>query len=45
VDANHWIEELRKVGSLVKSCIPVKKRLEEIYVERIGGNEKETGGG
>jgi ABC-2 type transport system ATP-binding protein len=45
VDANHWIEELRKVGSLVTSCIPVKKRLEEIYVERIGGNEKETGGG
>ena len=44
-DANHWIEEFRRVGSLVNSCIPLKKRLEEIYVERIGGNEKEAGHG
>jgi ABC-2 type transport system ATP-binding protein len=44
-DANHWIGELRKVGSLVNSCIPVKKHLEEIYVERIGGNAKEAGRG
>jgi ABC-2 type transport system ATP-binding protein len=44
-EANRWIGELRKAGSLVTSCIPVKKHLEEIYVERIGGNAKEAGRG
>ncbi|MBI5419769.1 MAG: ABC transporter ATP-binding protein [Deltaproteobacteria bacterium] len=42
-DANHWIGELRRVGSLVTSCIPVKKRLEEIYVEQVAGNAREDG--
>jgi len=44
-DANHWIGEFRRVGSLVTSCIPVKKRLEEIYVEQVGGKAKGDGGG
>jgi ABC-2 type transport system ATP-binding protein len=36
-EANRWIVELRQAGSLVNSCIPVKKHLEEIYVEQVGG--------
>jgi ABC-2 type transport system ATP-binding protein len=44
-EANHWIGELRKVDSLVNSFIPVKKHLEEIYVERIEGKVKEAGRG
>lgn len=44
-EANRWIGEFRQVGSLVISCMPVKKRLEEIYVERIGGDGKGDGGG
>jgi ABC-2 type transport system ATP-binding protein len=44
-EANHWIGECRRVGSLVTSCIPVKKRLEEIYVQQVGGNTKGDGGG
>ena len=41
-EANAWIADLRGAGVQVRSCIPVKKRLEEIYVERMGG---ESGGG
>jgi ABC-2 type transport system ATP-binding protein len=37
-EANRWIEEFRRAGSLVRSCVPVKKHLEEIYVERVGGH-------
>jgi ABC-2 type transport system ATP-binding protein len=44
-DANHWIAEFRRAGSLVISCVPVKKRLEEIYVEQVSGNAKGGGGG
>ncbi len=40
-EANDWIAALRGGGTRVRSCIPVKKRLEEIYVERTGG---ESGG-
>jgi ABC-2 type transport system ATP-binding protein len=36
-EANRWIAEFRQAGSLVNSCIPVKKHLEEIYVEQVGG--------
>jgi ABC-2 type transport system ATP-binding protein len=36
-EANRWIEEFRGAGSPVSSCVPVKKHLEEIYVERVGG--------
>ena len=39
-EANRWIEEFRRAGSLVRSCIPVKRRLEEIYLERVGGHGK-----
>jgi ABC-2 type transport system ATP-binding protein len=44
-EANHWIGEFRRVGSLVRSCVPVKRRLEEIYVQQLGGNGKGDGGG
>jgi len=35
-EANRWIEEFRRAGSPVSSCVPVKKHLEEIYVEQVG---------
>jgi ABC-2 type transport system ATP-binding protein len=38
--ANRWIAEFREAGSLVSSCVPVKKRLEEIYVEQVGGSAR-----
>ena len=41
-DANRWVERFRGAGSSVRSCLPVKKRLEDIFVEQVGGGE---GGG
>jgi ABC-2 type transport system ATP-binding protein len=38
-EANRWIERFREAGSLVRSCIPVKKHLEDIYVEQVAGRE------
>jgi ABC-2 type transport system ATP-binding protein len=37
--ANRWIERFRGAGSLVRSCLPVKKHLEEIFVEQVSGAE------
>ena len=43
-EANRWIERFREAGSRVRSCIPVKRRLEDIYVEQVGGrNFREAG--
>ena len=39
-EANRWIERFREAGSLVHSCIPVKKHLEDIYVEQVAGRER-----
>jgi ABC-2 type transport system ATP-binding protein len=39
-EANRWIGKFREVGSLVRSCTPVKKRLEDIYVEQVAGGER-----
>ncbi len=36
-DANRLIDRLRKAGSSVVSCVPVKKRLEDIFIERVTG--------
>lgn len=41
--ANVWIERCRSAGSQVRSCVPVKRHLEDIYVERMGTGER--GGG
>lgn len=38
-EANHWIGKFREAGSLVRSCIPVKRRLEDIYVDQVAGHE------
>ncbi len=35
-EANRWIGEFRSAGSSVISCTPVKKHLEDIYVEQVG---------
>jgi len=43
-EANRWIERFREAGSQVRSCVPVKRRLEDIYVEQVGGrNFREAG--
>ncbi len=38
-EANRWIGEFLRAGSQVRSCVPIKKRLEDIYVERVGGDD------
>ncbi len=35
-DANRWIERFRGAGAAVRSCLPMKKRLEDIFVEQVG---------
>src|SRR4030067_705689 len=37
---NRWIERVREAGSLLRPCIPVKKQLEDIYVERVAGRRR-----
>ncbi|MEW6719076.1 MAG: ABC transporter ATP-binding protein [Thermodesulfobacteriota bacterium] len=37
-EANRWMAELMKDGITVLSCVPAKKRLEDIFFERVGGN-------
>lgn len=41
-ESNLWIERFRGVGSHVRSYLPAKKRLEDIYVEQMAGSEAET---
>jgi len=36
--ANRWMAALLREGCSVHSCVPVKKRLEEIFMERVGGS-------
>ncbi len=43
-DANRWIERFRGAGSRVRSCLPVKKRLEDLFVEQVGGGEEGNAG-
>ncbi|HEU5360833.1 MAG TPA: ABC transporter ATP-binding protein [Candidatus Deferrimicrobiaceae bacterium] len=38
-DADRWIQKFRESGSLLRSCVPVKKRLEDIYVEQVAAHE------
>ncbi len=44
-DANRWIDRFRGAGSAVRSCVPVKKRLEDIFVEQVGGDARGTSRG
>jgi ABC-2 type transport system ATP-binding protein len=41
-EANRWMEKFHAAGSFVRSCVPAKKRLEDIYVEQVAGSEAET---
>ncbi|MBP2675301.1 MAG: hypothetical protein H6Q84_2141, partial [Deltaproteobacteria bacterium] len=34
-EANRLIPAFREAGSLVRSCSPVKKQLEDIYMEQV----------
>ena len=43
-DANRWVDRFRGAGSAVRSCLPVKKRLEDLFVEQVGGGEGGTAG-
>ena len=36
-EANRWIAAFRAAGAMVRSCSPVKKQLEDIFMERVGG--------
>jgi ABC-2 type transport system ATP-binding protein len=40
-EADAWIVRFRDAGSLLRSCVPVKKALEEIYMERTSGAGRE----
>ena len=44
-EANRWMGRLLRDGCTVLSCVPVKKRLEEIFLERVGGAAVEGKGG
>lgn len=35
-EANRWMDGLLRAGCTIHSCVPVKKRLEEIFLERVG---------
>jgi len=39
-EANRWIGKFREVGLFVYSCVPVKRQLEDIYVEQVAGSER-----
>jgi ABC-2 type transport system ATP-binding protein len=45
-EANRWIEKFREAGSHVYSFVPVKKQLEDIFLEQVSekGGRAETGG-
>ncbi len=43
-EANAWIARFRDAGATVRSCVPVKRHLEDIYVERMGGIPAAGGG-
>jgi ABC-2 type transport system ATP-binding protein len=36
-EADRWIGRFREAGSRVRACVPVKRRLEDIYAEHVGG--------
>ncbi|TFG57659.1 MAG: hypothetical protein E4H29_06705 [Deltaproteobacteria bacterium] len=36
--ANRWMASLLRAGCTVRSCVPVKKGLEEIFMERVGSS-------
>lgn len=42
-EANDRADRVRKAGGRVYSLVPVKKRLEDIYVEQVGGGERGNG--
>jgi len=37
--ANAWIDRFRPAGSQLRSCMPVKRHLEDIYMERTGTSD------
>jgi len=38
-EANRWMAVLMEAGGRVVSCVPVKRHLEEIFLERVGGTQ------
>ena len=43
-EANRWIGMFRRQGSELRSCIPVKRQLEDLYVERVSEKGEGTAG-
>jgi len=43
-ETNRWMGSLLREGCAVLSCVPVKKRLEEIFMERVAGASGEGKG-
>jgi len=37
-EANRWMASLLREGCTVLSCVPMKKNLEEIFMERVGSS-------
>jgi ABC-2 type transport system ATP-binding protein len=37
-EANRWMASLLREGCTILSCVPMKKGLEEIFMERVGGS-------
>ena len=37
-EANRWMASLLRAGCTIFSCVPMKKNLEEIFMERVGGS-------
>jgi ABC-2 type transport system ATP-binding protein len=42
-EADRWIGCFRRAGSRVRSCVPVKRSLEDIYVQHVGGGNPPGG--
>jgi len=43
-EANRWMADLIREGFSVLSCVPMKKRLEDIYLERVAEAGRKAGG-
>ncbi|RJP19641.1 MAG: ABC transporter ATP-binding protein [Deltaproteobacteria bacterium] len=44
-EANRWMADLLREGCAIHSCVPVKKNLEEIFLEHVGKSENRRAGG
>jgi hypothetical protein len=43
-EANRWIDAVRGIGGRLCSAVPVKRHLEDVYVEQVAGGRPAGGG-